>query len=398
MPEFNRILMIAYSNYETDSRVIREAESAYQAGFEVDVIVLKLKESKRFEKINHISIYRLNQIQYTGRKKFPYIFSYFQFMFRVFIKLIFLYSKRKYQIVHINNMPNSLVFAAIIPKLLGSKIILDIHDPMANTFRTKFKVNKNNWIYRFLLFEEKISAGFADHVITVNDPVKNDILVKEGIPGNKITVIHNYADENVFKLIDDYHIHGKIRIIFYGTIAERFGFKTILQALKEMPQKDSLYFMIIGEGEYAPDLKSLIAESGLNLIVNFDNRTYPVKVLPDILKTYHLGLVSYDLSPATEYMLPVKMMELFLMGIPVITIGNKAITHHFDKNQYFSYDPRDRSSLINLLTEIRNNPDHIMTKRQNILEIKEHYKWSKESKIYQQLLLKLSRDTEYDQN
>ena len=39
-----------------------------------------------------------------------------------------------------------------------------------------------------------------------------------------------------------------------------------------------------------------------------------------------------------------------------------------------------------------------MTKRQNILEIKEHYKWSKESKIYQQLLLKLSRDTEYDQN
>jgi len=393
-----RILMVAYSNYETDARVIREAESAYQAGFDVDVIVLKVRNEKKTEKINHIHIYRLNQLQYSGQSNILYIFSYLQFMFRLYFKLVYLYSKRKYQIVHINNMPNLLVFAAIIPKLFGSFIILDIHDPMPNTFRTKFKVKKNNWIYRFLIFEERISARFADQVMTVNVPVKNDILVKEGIPGKKITVIHNYADENIFKLVDDYHIEGKLRIIFYGTIAERFGFNTIIRAIHKVPQKDKFYFEIIGKGDYALNLKSLIAESELNGVVNFNNTSYPVKELPTILKTFHLGLVSYDLSPATDYMLPVKMMELLLMGIPVITIRNKAIKYHFNEHHYFNYDPRHISSLVELLIEIQNNPAQIEKKRQNIMKIRNNYMWSKEKQTYQQLLLNLMEDYKYGQN
>jgi hypothetical protein len=61
--------------------------------------------------------------------------------------------------------------------------------------------------------------------------------------------------------------------------------------------------------------------------------------LPEILKNFHLGIVSYDLSPATEYMLPVKMMELISMGIPVITVQNKAVSYYFNENICFYYDP-----------------------------------------------------------
>jgi glycosyltransferase involved in cell wall biosynthesis len=295
-------------------------------------------------------------------------------------------------------MPDFLVFAAIIPKILGSFVILDIHDPMPNTFITKFKVNKNNWIYKLLLFEEKISAKFADCVITVNEPVKIDILVKEGIPENKISVIRNFADENIFKLVDDYHINGTIRLIFYGTIAERFGFKKIIEALSKLTHKESIYLKIIGEGDYASKLKSLIIDSGLEIMVNFNNRSYPVKELPNILKSYHLGLVSYDLSPATDYMLPVKMMEMLLMGIPVITIGNKAIKYYFDEQQYFSYDSNDLNSLVDLIVKIRNNPDLIRSKRENILKVREEFNWSEESKRYQQLLLNLIEEYEYEKN
>ena len=42
-------------------------------------------------------------------------------------------------------------------------------------------------------------------------------------------------------------------------------------------------------------------------IVDFENTSYLYKDLPSKLNLFHLGLASYQLSPATDYMLPVKM-------------------------------------------------------------------------------------------
>ena len=104
--------------------------------------------------------------------------------------------KYNYRLIHVNNIPDFLVFTAIIPKLFGTKIILDIHDPMPNTFLTKFRGNFNTLFYKFLLLQEQISAKFADHVVTVHEPLKRDVLIKDGIPEEKITVVSNFADES----------------------------------------------------------------------------------------------------------------------------------------------------------------------------------------------------------
>ena len=42
-------------------------------------------------------------------------------------------------------MPDVLVFSAIVPKLLGAKVVLDLHDPMPELMQTIFKLPEESF-------------------------------------------------------------------------------------------------------------------------------------------------------------------------------------------------------------------------------------------------------------
>ena len=129
--------------------------------------------------------------------------SYLEFFLRCLVKTTWLQLKKRYRVVHVNNMPDFFVFCALLPKLMGAKVILDIHDPMPNTFASKFKRGEEALLFRILLWEERISASFADQVLTVHDPVKDHVLVKQHhLPPESIEVIANFADDELFTLRD----------------------------------------------------------------------------------------------------------------------------------------------------------------------------------------------------
>lgn len=386
----SNILMIAYTYYITDARVIKEAEAATQSGFNVDFLSLRRPHEKNGKiVVNGVRVYKLKQCRYRGNNSLAYQISYLEFFIRCFFKLSLLFIRQKYVIIHVNNMPDFMVFCTFIPKLFGAKIILDIHDPMPHTFLTKFKVNKSSLYYKFLFSQEKWSARFADSVITVHEPLKNEILVQDGIPEEKISVVANFADDRIFKVAEPNYQNGKLKFIFHGTIAERFGLDIVMEAISNLKDKRNFSLKIIGEGDYEERLHNLIEVYELQDTVEFDNTFYPAAQLPEILKSFHIGLASYRLSPATEYMLPVKMLELWAMGIPVITVPNKAIQYYFNDDQYFAYDPASSDTLTAVIEEIIQNPNLIRQKREYILQSRHNYLWSNESTKYVNVLYKL---------
>jgi len=90
-----------------------------------------------------------------------------------------LHLKNSYDIVQVHTMPDFLVFTTIVPKLLGAKIILDIHDLMPELYMAKFGGDYRNWIVRMIMWIERRSVAFADRTIAVHEP-HLDILVKHG--------------------------------------------------------------------------------------------------------------------------------------------------------------------------------------------------------------------------
>ena len=44
--------------------------------------------------------------------------------------------RRRYDLVYVHNMPDILVLSALVPKALGAKVVLDLHDPMPELMKT----------------------------------------------------------------------------------------------------------------------------------------------------------------------------------------------------------------------------------------------------------------------
>jgi len=384
------VLMIAYTNYSNDPRVIREAEAAASAGFDVDFIALRRPEDPREESIKGVRVIHLNQLRYRGGGVFWYILSYLEFFVRCFVKTARLQAAKRYAAVHVNNMPDFFVFCALLPKLMGAKVLLDIHDPMPNTFASKFKNGENGFFCRLLLWQERLSAAFADQVLTVHDPVKEYVLVRQhGLPAHSIEVIANFPDDELFSLRKPPQPDGRLRLVFHGSILERYGLRNAMLALAGMHHRDRITVRIIGEGDFSGQLEQLIDSLGLGDIVQFDNRMYPLHQIPALLADCNLGLVPLEISSITNYALPLKLLEYLALGIPSVTVRNAAVGHYFGEDDCLFYEPNDVESLRILLDRLVVEPDLLSHYQRRAVALRSKFLWSNEKQKYIAVLRRL---------
>lgn len=384
------ICIVAYTDYLTDARVMRQAESASRAGYSVDVITPGRRGQERTLVSHGVTVHRLRTSQYRGTRKAAYVLSYIAFFVLCLVRLSRLQVRRGFRVVQVCNMPDLLVFAAAFAKLAGARIALDIHDPMPLIAKAKFPGAAGRGLYPLLLWQERISAAFADRILTVNEPLKRDVLIADGIAEDKISVVANFPDEGIFRGRGPGSVILPLRMVYYGTVSARFGLDTVLTAIHGLRHRDRLLFKIIGQGDAAVPLRERIGELDLGQVIDFENTSYPLRRLPEILSGFHLGLVPYAPSPATDYMLPVKLMELLALGIPSITVPNAAIRYYLDDRLYFRYDARNAETLTQLLDRILEDPSLLLAKRDEILGQPARFLWETERSKYLDVLARLS--------
>jgi len=384
------VLMIAYSYYEQDPRVIREAEAAVDGGFDVDFLALRKEGSAPTEVVRGVHVFRLNQAKYRGGGHFRYLIEYLKFFLKCLGVTTKLFFKRKYVAIHVNNMPDFLVFATIIPRLFGAKVILDIHDPMPNTFASKFKGGEGGFFYRVLLWQERLSAAYCNRVITVHHPVKEGILIKHGLAPDSIVVIANFADDELFCLQKSFSIEGKIRLVFHGTILERSGLRMLMDGLARVRHKDRISLRIIGEGDFSQSLKQMIQSLGLEGIVDFDNHSYPVHSIPERIADCNVGIVPLEISSVTNYALPLKLVEYISLGLPVMTVRNDAISYYLSEEDCIFFKWNDPCSLSAVLDRIAENPEALLHYRERSVALREGFSWTGEKRKYVALLRQLT--------
>jgi glycosyltransferase involved in cell wall biosynthesis len=386
------ILMVAYTYYESDPRVIREAEAAVDGGFDVDFLALQKAGTPATEMIRGVRLIRLNQAKYRGHGRLRYLMEYLTFFLRCFVKITTLFFKRQYRVIHINNMPDFLVFTTVLPRLFGTKIVLDIHDPMPNTFASKFKGRAGGFFYRVLLWQERLSAAYCHRVITVHEPLKEGILIKHGFSPDSIEVIANFADDELFPLRESFDIESKLRFVFHGTILERSGLRILMTALAQVRHKDRIFVKIIGEGDFSQCLKEMIQVSKLEDVVEFDNRSYPAHSVCEQIKDCYIGLVPLEISSATNYALPLKLLEYISMGLPVVTVRSYAISYYFSEEDCIFFEWNDPRSLSTTLDHLAENPDILFRYRERSVALRGKFSWTGEKRKYVALLRQLTAD------
>ena len=386
--------MIAYTNYLTDARVRREAETlASLPGYEISFLVLKKGFVPETYKISGVEIIELNIGKYQGKSQFKYLLSYFFFIFLSFIACNKLFLIRKTKIVHIHNMPDILIFAAVLPRLFGEKIILDIHDSMPETYSTKFSKKTGRFLFKLMCWEEALCCRIANKVICVNH-VQRQALINRGIDANKIVISMNVPDPKRFSPIKNMpavrNTHGAFNLVYHGTITKRLGIDLAIIAVSKLIVKiPEIKFQIYGNGDDIDEFIKLSHSLGINEYIHFNKKMIPVEDLIEKLRNMNVGIISNRKNVATELMLPVKMLEYIMLGIPVIAPRLKTIEYYFNNEMVSYFEPENVDSLTSAVLELYQNELKRKNQIQMARKFLDRYGWENHQmdliKLYNEL-------------
>lgn len=383
-----KICMLAFTHYLTDARVRREAEALAARGDEVDLVCCRSKTLATKRIHNGVRLYPLRGLKYRGGSTVAYLFSYFLFFVQSSFLIGYLHLRKRYDVIQIHTMPDFLVFAASVPKLLGAKIILDVHDLMPELYMTKFEADQNHTLIRFIRWVEKRSIAFAHKAIAVNVPHR-DILVEHGNPKDKFTILLNLPDPAIFDRSEntERRSDGKFRLIFHGIIAKRQGLEIAIravgQARKDVP---NIEFSIIGVGGDRERLVGMVDEMGLNDCIRFSDGAIPLEEVPLRIKQADIGMVPILNDSFTRYGLPVKVLEYVGLGIPVISSRTPTLEFYFDDTMLKYFEPGDETELAGHIVDLHRHPRKRKLLICNADKFNKEFNWDRQKMEYYNLV------------
>lgn len=352
-----RVCMLAYTFYESDARVRQYAKALVRRGDLVDVVALRRKGQSKYEVIDRVNVYRIQLRVVDERGPLQYLFKILLFFFRAAIFLTRRHLACRYQVVHVHSVPDFLVFAALVPRLTGTPVILDIHDILPEFYASKFTANSDSLLFKFLLLVEKGSTAFSDHVIIANH-LWYERLVSRSVKRAKCTTICNYPDTDFFSPRTRLRSDNKFVIIYPGSLNPHQGLDVAIRALARIQaQAPDIEMHIYGEGPAKDALIQLTHELGLNGKVSF-GEALPSNQISKLMAEADLAVVpKRATSPFGNEAASTKIPEFMALNIPVIISRTKIDTYYYDDSMVKFFDSDDDADLARSILLLRNDKE-----------------------------------------
>ena len=395
-----RHCMVVLAGYPLgETRVQREAEALINHGYEVDVICARMRGEMAVDEHRGVQIYR-EKYRCPARlaqesRLVSDLFSYLRFFFSAALRLTRLHRQQPYDTIQVHNLPDFLVFSALIPKLSGVPIILDLHDLMPEFYAGRFGQGAHSLLARLIRWQERLACGFADHVITVSEHWRQ-ALIKRGVPASKCSVVMNLADENIFRPSESDHgrspDNSKFHLIYHGTLVERYGLDLAIRAIAQVRHEiPNIHLTILGRGAHTDTLVQMTQELGLSDQVTIHQNLRPAEELPGIIRNADVGIVPYRNDIFTDGLLPTKLMEYAALGLPAIAARTSAIEAYFSDTMVEFFKPGDADDLARCMRALYHSPERLRELAQGSIKFNRQYNWTAAGAEYVALVGRLSR-------
>lgn len=387
--------MVSYSFYETDSRVMRYAEALSQRGDAVDVFALRRQGTPRTEMICGVRVYRLQGREFNEKNQFTYGWRILVFLLRALFWVAIHDIREKYDLVHVHTVPDFLVFSALVPRLKGTPVILDIRDILPEFYVSKFRTSRSSWGFRMLCLVERFCAGFASHVIVAGSEWQARLLSRSVRPGES-TVILNVPDRSVFARSSrfDSLTRNNCLLIYHGTLNWHQGLDTAVMAFARI--KDLVpeaKFHIYGDGPSKPELLALIEQQHLENRVAVSDRK-PVREIAAVLETAQLGIVPKRKDEFGNEAFSTKILEFMAMGVPVIVSDTKVDQSYFDHSLVRFFRGESVEDLADCMLDLIQHPEKRRALAERAAEFVARNDWAVRKQEYLDLVDRLIETTE----
>jgi glycosyltransferase involved in cell wall biosynthesis len=319
------------------------------------------------------------------RSKFSYLLPLLRFLAVAGWRIARMHGRRPYDLIHVHNVPDFLVFAALRPKLGGAKVILDIHDLVPEFFGSKFATAEGSNTLRLLKWMERGSASFANHVIVANDLWLDKYASRAASP-TKCSVLINYVDQRIFFPRARLRKDNKLIILFPGGLQWHQGLDIAIHAFNQL--KDRLpqaEFHIYGEGNAKSDLVQLVHDLGLDERVRFFGLLSTMEIA-GIMAEADLGIVPKRADSFGNEAYSTKIMEFMSLGVPVVVSSTKIDRFYFNDSIVRFFESGNPDTLAEAIVEVLQNDElrHCMIAK--ALEYADQNSWQRRQGDYLELV------------
>ncbi|MBN1846342.1 MAG: glycosyltransferase family 4 protein, partial [Sedimentisphaerales bacterium] len=270
--------------------------------------------------------------------------------------LLAMHLRRPYDVIHVHTVPDFEVFAAFLPKCLGAKVILDLHELSPELYLSKFRSDQDSAIYRRMIQVEKASVSFADYVIIVNDFCQKTLLARSPCQ-RKCTVFLNYPDPTIFHPRPRQPDRGnhECRLLYPGTLNWHQGLDVAIRAFARIRDAaGQAHFYIYGQGPERSRLEALIRQLSL------ENRVHilpmqPIEAIAGIMAQSDIGVVPKRKDSFGNEAISTKIFEFMSLGVPVVAADTRIDTHYFSDATIQFFRSGDEQDLADKLLDLIRN-------------------------------------------
>ena len=376
-----KICIIRHGGFPSDPRVKKEAFALAEARHSVFVFCLKsFPKEPTQETIHGIQVYRISLAH--KRKGFLRYISQYILSFVLFtIKITLMHFKEKFDFIQVHTMPDFLVFSTMIPKMLGAKIVLDLHEPMEELWVTK-NGDKFPLIRKLIAGLEVKCIRYSDRTLTVTSAMKTR-LVRKGINDSHVVIIPNVADSRFLQFEKtDYTRKETFSIVTHGLIEERYGHDLVIRAINDLKSSHpQIRYNIIGKGEHRDNLEKMVSAYGLNGIVTFHGFLEFDKMIEIIINS-DVGIIAMKGNPYAVLIDTNKMYEYISMKVPVIASRLPAVEEVFDDSCILYFSPGDHIDLKKVIVRAIDNQSAMKERALSAFERNRSMTWEIAKKTY----------------
>jgi glycosyltransferase involved in cell wall biosynthesis len=379
-----RICFVRQSIYPEELSVRREVETVHRAGFETHVISLAAPSGARSgrgpEIIDGVHVHRLplrRQKSHLGR----YLYDYAAFTVAAALRLTGLHLRHPFDAIQVNTMPDFLVFATLLPKLLGAKVAVMMQEPVPELWETL----RETPAPKLLRLAEQWALAYADAAFTVTQQLK-EAYVARGAAADKITVILNVPESRF--LLDQAPLSGgapdpsHFTLICHGAIEERYGQDTLLQAVAALRESlPCLRLRITGDGRYREAFLAQRDALGLQAQVAYLGYV-SLAQLADELRCADVGVVAQKASVYSHLVHTNKMYDFLAFGKPVIASRLRSVSAYFDEASLAYFTPGNPQDLARVILDLYQHPEKRQALVANSQALYARYRWENQKENY----------------
>lgn len=354
-----RVCMLVFSAYPSDPRVRREALALRRRGLNVDVYCLRQPGEAARECCDGVGVYRIMAAPRSKETLSRYLWHTLRFTLLAGARVTAAAWRRDYALYQVHTMPDFLVFACLVGRLQRKALVLDLHDLSVELFGAKLQGVKRR-LLPLVALQERLACRFADHLITTSWGFE-ERLIQRGNPRGKITLVLNSADPVLFALDRERRfepIGDRLRLLYHGTIAERFGLHLLLEALPSIRQRfPDVTLSLYGKADpgYRQRLERVVAELGLAGHVIFGGW----RAAEDLMACFRdadLAVVPYLRDEFMDIAVSTKTFEYAATGLPVVATRLNAMTSLFPNDAITYVEPGSSGALAQGVLELAADP------------------------------------------